>query len=92
MLDLEDKSGLRAARTAAQSVSEKVTEVLDRYAQTDGEDEWIEPEDGWRLLRDLRAVIAATVRPICGGCDGPPHEPGCVYAGRELPEPAGEGI
>jgi hypothetical protein len=38
---------------------ESVEAVLNRYAQTDGEDEWLQPEDGWRVLRDLRAVLAA---------------------------------
>ena len=25
--------------------------------------------------------------PICDGCDGPPHEAGCIYGGRLCPEP-----
>jgi hypothetical protein len=50
-----------AARGAAPTVTaEQVREVVDRYAQ-DGDDPLgIEPEDGWRLIRDLRALPGVT--------------------------------
>lgn len=43
--------------------AEQVREVVDRYAQDLDDPPGIEPEDAWRLVRDLRALIGDEVAP-----------------------------
>lgn len=52
---------LAARGAAAPTVTaEQVREVVDRYAQDGDDPPGIEAEDGWRLVRDLRALPGVT--------------------------------
>ncbi|PZE34031.1 hypothetical protein DEJ21_14370 [Curtobacterium sp. MCSS17_006] len=57
---------VRAVLRAAADQLEAVQVTLNKYAVTDEYNpgtEWTEPEDVWRLFRDLRAILTAGTAP-----------------------------
>ena len=84
-------SAVRAYLLAGKSVARAAYAMYaNRPLELDqtGSDDWLILPEGWKQewLDGARtamegALCARNTRPICDGCDGPPHEHGCPYVG-----------